>query len=196
MATPFDRLMNTIKPHLPGAMEDAIRQELFMTCSEFFKLSNTWREEIEVMVPAGQDTAHFMPFAGRVERLLAVKGEGGRPVYGVTISEKETLKFRHPASSDTTYTALFALTVSDPVTRDAYPVVPWDLVQEYQDELISGILSRMMAQPSKPYTNLGLARYHSVAFKGGASRAKNSANEGSTYGSQNWRFPQSFAATR
>jgi hypothetical protein len=196
MATPFDRLMDTIKPHLPGAMEDAIRQELFMTCSEFFKMSNTWREELDVTVLAGTNTAHFMPFAGRVERLLAVKSEDGRPVYGVHIQEKEILKFRHPVTSDTNYTALFALTVNDPLTRDAYPVIPWDLVQQYQDELISGILSRMMAQPSKPYTNLGLAQYHRVAFRGGASRAKNSANEGSTFGSQHWRFPQSFATAK
>ena len=31
MATPFDRLITTIRPHLPGAVDEAIRQELFVS---------------------------------------------------------------------------------------------------------------------------------------------------------------------
>lgn len=189
MATPFDRLMNTIRPHLPGAIDDAIKQELFLVCDDFFKKSNVWRETIDVVHRAGTDTADFMPFSGRVQRLMAVQDDG-RVVRGVHISAPEVLKFRHKASSDTTLQATFALTVNDPLSRDAFPVVPWQLVEAHQDVLISGILARMMAQMNKPYTNLPLANFHLSRFRGGTARAKNEANEGETYGSSNWRFPR------
>lgn len=192
MASPFDRLMNTIRPHLPGAIDDAIKQELFLTCDEFFNRSNAWRETIDVTQRADKDTAGFMPFSGRVKRLMAVQDDG-RVVRGVHISGPETLKFRNKVSADTTYQATFALTVNDPLSRDAFPVVPWHLVESYQDVLISGILARMMSQMNKPYTNLPLATFHLSRFKGGASRARNEANEGETYGSSNWRFPRNFA---
>lgn len=191
MATPFDRLMNTIRPHLPGAVDDAIKQELFLVCDEFFSRSNVWRETIEVVQMADTDVADFMPFSGRVKRLLVVR-EDGRVVHGVHIEEDGVLQFRHKAPSDTTLQATFALTVNDPLSRDAFPVVPWKLIEAHQDVLISGILSRMMAQTSKPYTNLPLATYHRAQFRGGTSRARNEANEGETYASSNWRFPGNF----
>lgn len=189
MATPFDRLMNTIRPHLPGAVDEAIKQELFLTCDEFFSRSNVWRETVDVEQRAGEDTATLMPFMGRIKRLMAVLLDG-RPMYGAIISDPETIKFRHRADTDRVLQAVIALTVNDPLTREAFPVVPWQIIESYQDVLISGILARMMAQTSKPYTNLPLANYHQSRFKGGTSRARNEVNEGETYASSNWRFPR------
>lgn len=193
MASPFDRIMNTVRPHLPGAVDDAIKQELFLACDDFFKRSNVWRDKVDVIQRARTNTAEFMPFAGRVQRLMAVLNVEGRPVYGVIISEPGVLKFRHTVPSDTDYTAIFALTVNDPTARDAYPIVPFEIVEEYTAELISGLLSRMLAQPSKPYTNMTLAQYHLVSFRSAAARAKNEDDIGKTYASSNWRYPRNFA---
>lgn len=198
MASVFDRLMNTIRPHLPGAIDEAIRQELFMVCDEFFRRSTSWREEIDFTVAANQKTADIMPTAGYITQLLYATTEG-RGIRGATlpqVGDVSVISLPHAPNAATAYKATVAITVSDPVTRDAYPIVPVDLVKRYMPDLINGILARMMAQPSKPYTNVGMAQFYMTKFNGGISRARNNANEGSTKGSQNWTFPQTFSTIR
>lgn len=193
MATPFDRLMDTIRPHLPGSVDLAIKQELFPTCHEFFRRSDAWRECIDFTLKAGKNTAEVTPYTGRIERLVYVL-EGDRQVGGVSMPDtiNGVVLFPFAASDDTPYTAVVALTVSDPVARDAFPIVPYNLVTQYWEELMHGILARMMAQPSKPYTNPPMAQFYMTKFNGGISRAKNAVNTGNTYRSQNWAFPQTF----
>ena len=193
MASPFDRLMDTIRPHLPGVVDPAVKQELFPACHDFFRKSDAWRESIPFTLEAGKSTAEVMPYTGRIERLLYVL-HGDRQVGGVTMPDTHNgvVLFPFAASDTMTYNAVVSLTVSDPVQRDAFPIVPYDLVTKYREELMHGILSRMMAQPSKPYTNLSLGQYYLTKFNGGISRAKNAANTGNTFRSQNWAFPQTF----
>lgn len=197
MATPFDRLMTTIRPHLPGALDEAIRQELFFACHEFFERTDVWTEDQSFTVLRDTDFGEIMPFSGRVVRLLGVEFEG-RSVRGVTLSEFDstgTAKVKMPHKETTTheYIARVSLTVSDPLTRDAYPIVPVEIVTRYTEALMHGILGRMMMQPSKPYTNLQLAQVHTVKFRGEMSRARNEKKEGNTAGSQAWAFPRTFA---
>lgn len=198
MATPFDRLMTTIRPHLPGALDDAIRQELFLTCDEFFKKSDVWRERIEFTVATGSREGEIMPFAGRIERLMGVVTlPDNYPVRGAVLGQLDIsgaapVYLRHGDNTGGDYEAVVSLTVADPVTRDAYPIVPGEIVTRYTSELIHGILARMMAQPSKPYTNLSLAQFHLLRFRGGTSRAKNEMKTGNTQGSQAWAYPQTF----
>lgn len=193
MATPFDRLMETIRPHLPGALDIAIKQELFMACDDFLNTSDTWRETIDFQSVAGSREAEVMPFAGRILRLISVE-QDNVPVRGVVMTDtmQGTILLPFEASTVGDYKATLSLTVTDPTSRDAYPIIPYEIVQKYTSVLISGILSRMMAQPAKPYTNLTLAQFHLLKFKGGAARAKNELKTGNTQGSQAWTFPQSF----
>jgi hypothetical protein len=195
MTTPFDRLMTTIRPYLPGAIDDAIRQELFMVCTDFFNRSNAWQEAINFTLAAGADTADVMPFAGRVIQLMHVTIDG-RPVRGAYMPEIGTVKMPYPSQQAQTYVATVALNVVDPVTRDAYPIVPYDIVIRFTEELMHGILSRMFAQPNKPWTNLPMAQYYTSKFNGGSARAKNAVAAGNTFGSQRWAYPQAFATTR
>lgn len=198
MATPFDRLMDTIRPHLPGAIDEAVRQELFITCADFFRRSGAWQEDIEFTVAPGDSEGEVMPFAGRIERLISVRQlPDGRPIRGarlgpLDVSGVAPLYLPYPAGSNGDYEARVVVTVADPTTRDAYPIVPGELVTRYTEELIHGILARMMAQPSKPYTNVALARVHLVSFRGGISRANNAIRTGNTEGSQAWAYPQTF----
>ncbi len=194
MASPFDRLMTTIHPHLPGAVDNSIRQELFMACHDFFRKSDVWREEIEFELKANVRIADIMPFSGRIERLLYVTDDKGNPVSGAMLSasSNDIIVMPFEATADTKYIAVVSLTVTDPVSRDAYPIVPHNIVQTYTEELMHGTLARMMAQPNKPYTNTSLAQYYLVKANSGAARAKNAMKTGNTEGSQNWRFPQTF----
>lgn len=196
MATPFDRLMDTIKPHLPGALDTAIKQELFFVCKDFLNRSDAWREVIPFTLPAGQRTADLIPFAGRINRLMYVSHEG-RGVRGAVLSQPDMSGYYSvvmplEGSYPHDYEATVAMVVSDPTTREAYPIMPNELVERYTEELIHGILARMYAQPSKPYSNMALAQVYTVQFRSGAARAKNEANNGRTMGSQAWTYPQSF----
>lgn len=195
MATPFDRIMMTIRPHLPGAVDAAIRVELFGVCDTFFDLSNAWREEIEINVKANKQYYDLMPTAGRVNRLMGVGNKDGMVVRGCLISDDGRLRLPYVPVVDGDLIAVVALTVSDPTAKDRLPVVPWGLIQEYQQDIIHGICSSMMFQPSKPYTNPALGAAHGVAFRSGAARAKVNSNIGNTYGSQRWAYPQTFNNT-
>lgn len=196
MASPFDRLMNTVRPYLPGALDDAIKQELFFVCQEFLDRSDAWTEEVEFVVPAGERKTEIAPFAGRVNRLLYVTLDD-RAVRGVTLGAPEANgyipiimplrdSYTHP------YVATVALTVSDPVNRDAFPIMPNEIVERYTQVLMDGLLSRMYLQPNKPYSNAAMAAVYTTKFRGGAARAKNEAVQGRTRGSQAWSFPQAF----
>jgi hypothetical protein len=193
MATPFDRLMMTIRPHLPGAMDEAIRVELFGVCHEFFDLSNAWQEEIPFTMKAGKQEVEILPTAGKINRLMGVRTvDSNRPVYGSIMTAENTIRIRWAPPQDEKLIAVCAITVSDPTAKDSLPIAPYSTVQTYTQDLIHGICAKMMIQPSKPYTNLAMAQYHDRAFRGGAARARNENNIGNTYGSQKWTYPQSF----
>ena len=175
-------------------MDEAIRQELFFVCEEFFTRSDVWTEEQEFTVQAGTKFGEIMPFSGRIVRLLGVEHDD-RPVRGVILGDIDatgiaTVIMPHEETHLHNYRARVSLTVSDPTTRDAYPIVPAAIVTQYTTGLMHGVLGRMMMQPSKPYSNMGLAQVHTVKFRGEASRAKNEAKIGKTAGSQAWAFPQ------
>lgn len=194
MASPFDRLMDSIRPHLPGAVDQAIIQALFPVCEDFFRMSDVWREEIPFTLQEGVRIAELMPFSGRIERLLWVETADKLPVQGATMPDASTgiVVMPYEAQTETQYTAVVSLTVTDPVDRNSFPIVPYDIATKHWQVLMHGALSRMMAQPSKPFTNVALAQFYLVKFNGGTARAKNDANVGNTAGSQRWAFPQTF----
>lgn len=196
MASPFDRLIQTVLPHLPGAIEIAVKLELYGTCLEFFRLSTAWREEIPVTLLSGAKIADLMPTAGRIQNLQYVLNADGNSVRGCFLPTPQTIQFPFEAAADTAYTAVCALTVTDPVTRDTIPIVPYQIVERYLEELEHGLLARMMAQPKKPYTDTAMARFYMQRFRSGASRAYNEMKAGHTEGSQAWGFPQAFRTVR
>lgn len=53
--------------------------------------------------------------------------------------------------------------------------LPVDAYKEHSEALVAGVLSRMMAQPSKPYTNLALARFHGVKYRNDTIKYRNEA---------------------
>jgi len=197
MAKPFDRLMDTIRPHLPGSMDNAIRQELFAVCEDFFTNTNVWKETLDFVLPANTKEVEIMPYTGRIARLISVTKDD-IPVNGVILTDpvQGTLLFPTEGPDAGDYVALVSLTVSDPISRDAYPIVPVDLMTRFWKDIMEGTVANMMAQPSKPYTNLALAAYHQSRYKGGTARARNAQLAGNTKNSQSWAFPQSFNRRR
>lgn len=197
MATPFDRLMETIRPHLPGAIDVAIKQELFSVCEDFFEKTNVWKETLDFILPANTLEVEIMPYTGRLIRLISVTKDN-IPIRGVTLTDtvQGVLLFPNTNPEAGDYVSVVALTVSDPISRDAFPIVPTDIMTRFWRTIMEGTLANMMAQPSKPYSNPSLGAYHLSNYKGQLARARNVTKEGNTLNSQAWSFPQSFNRRR
>lgn len=193
MASPFDRLMRYVQPYVPGSIDAAIREELYAVCETFFSQTNVWKEDLGFELGPNDDSAEVMPYTGKIIRLLWVNNSDGFPVMRVIMPDTETGLVQFPSTAGAgSYVATVALTVSDPVARDAFPIVPQPLVSKFWQVLAHGVLSQMCAQPNKPYTDANRAAYFLAKFRGGMARARNTENTGNTRSSQAWNYPQSF----
>jgi len=192
MPTPFDRLMDTVRPNLAGAIDIAIKQELFAVCQEFFRESNVWTEELTFTLLQGADTAEVMPFAGKIERLAWVVNADKIPVRNATMPDTYNGVILMPFAAAGDYVATVILNVSDPVSRDVFPIVPQELMDRHWQTIMHGLLAHMYAQPKKPYSDINLAALYNSKFLGGRARARNDAKALYRQGAQSWRFPQTF----
>jgi hypothetical protein len=130
-----------------------------------------------------------------IVRLLGVVNSDERAqnaVFGLP----STLTLLTAPNKTEVFTARVALTVTDPVTRDEYPVFPDWVINKYSNDIQDGVLGRMMTQIAKPYTNERMAIYHMRQFRGAIAFAKVEAMHQNVYRGQNWKFPQTFARRR
>lgn len=192
-STDINRLIDNLRVQLPGATDAAIKFEIYNALNDFFQKSSIWREDISIAVTAGRTNYDLTPSGpAKVFQLMGVVDANEFPVTAQIDLNTEELIVAQTPSSDTTYIAQVALTVNDPVDREGYPVFPMWVLNVYSNEIMSGVLARMMAQPAKPYSNTQLAIYHNRAFSIGTANARVEAARGLTYGTQKWRFPQQF----
>lgn len=188
-----NRLMDSLRIRLPGAIDDTIRLELFAALNEFFQGSNIWREDIDIAVSAGVDRYDLFPTdRAKVVRLMGIVDDNELPTQAVFDLITTELVLAQKPSKAGTYTAQVSLTVDDPVNSEGYPAFPAWVLALYQNEIIDGVLARMMSQPAKPYSNLQLASFHNKKFTGAIADARIEAQRRYVFGAQSWRFPQTF----
>lgn len=191
--TDVTRLMKNLRVQLPGAVDDAIRVELYNALNQFFQDSNIWREDITVDITSGVTNYELTPTGpATITRLMGVKDANNIPVDAIIDAITRELALLSTPTSAATYTASVALTVNDPLDREDYPVFPTWVLNLYMNDIINGVLGRMMAQPAKPYSNTQLAAFYTRNFQSAIAGARVEANRRFTYGAQQWRFPQSF----
>ena len=200
----INRLMDHARIRLPGALDAAIKMEFFSVMNEFFQSSNIWFEDIQFAVtPATvsytEDPAAYTypltPTDGSITRLMGVMDSKGFVQQAVMPTLGELILTRSPSVADT-YTARVALTVTDPTDAEGYPVYPAWITDKYGNDILEGILGRMMSQIAKPYSSPQTAQYHMKNFKQSVAQAKVEANHQNVYRGQSWRFPQTFARRR
>jgi hypothetical protein len=196
--------MDHARIRLPGALDAAIQMELFAVMNEFFQSSNVWYEDIQFTVQPTADeyfsnpdafTYDVIPTQGTITRLVGVINSQGNPQKAFMPTLGQVVLGVSPNATDT-YTARVALTVSDPVTRDGYPEFPGWIMDKYGNDILEGVLSRMMSQIAKPYSSPQMAQYHGKMFKQAVSQAKVEASHQNVYRGQSWHFPQTFASRR
>ena len=201
----INRLMDNARIRLPGALDNAIKLEIFSVLNEFFQATNIWTEDIDFSVTPTNDSYLDNPAAytytitpvsgGVINRLIAVwNSDGFAQAATMPIPGEVILKFS-PNEADT-YTARVAKTVNEPLDNEGYPDFPAWVLNKYGNEMLDGVLARMMGQIAKPYSSAQLALYHMREFRRAIGRAKAEALHGNVYRGQSWRFPQSFVRTR
>lgn len=198
------RLIDHARMRLPGALDVAIQMELFSVMDEFFQGSNIWYEDISFDVTPTtavylQDpdafTYQVVPDQGSITRLVGVVDSGGFPQRASMPMLGYVILANSPQNADTYICRVFK-TITDPVTREGYPVFPDWILGRYGSEILEGLLGRMMSQLAKPYSSPAMAQMHLRTFKSGVSQAKVEASHQNVYRGQSWRFPQTYASRR
>jgi hypothetical protein len=190
------RFIDMARVYLPGARDNIIQLEFFAVMNDFFQRTNAWREDIDFTVTAGvksYDVIQTSPSS--INRLISVVNENGSYV-AATMKIPGVVDLMVAPSQAATYTAQVALTISNPTDSTGFPEYPDYFLDKYGNDILDGLLSRMMTQISKPYSNPQMALMHGRNFMGAVTQAKVEAMRANTYRAQAWRFPQGFANRR
>lgn len=178
---------------MPGVLDDALKLEFFNVLDEFCRTSYVWQESISFSVTTSTATYEISSLDdGTTLSLLWVQNADEINV-NATMAEPGVVVLAQLPSQSQTLTARVALTVTDPVRLsgdlEGWPKIPEWILEKYFQELLSGLLGRMMAQPAKPYSNQQLAVYHLRRFRNGITTARAESRRENTYDGQRWQFP-------
>ena len=190
-----ERMLNLARTELPGASDSGLKMQLFDVINEFLADSNSWKEWISVPIVIGVQNYDLEPSEGLILRLVVVFDNN-------KVSLNSFLSTLHPPGArlhlawpqNTNFTAhaLVLKNVVLPTTRDDIPVAPEWLLPIYERVILDGLLGKMMAQPTKSYTNGTMSAYHMQKFRSGIVTARVATERSNLYGGQAWRFPRSY----
>lgn len=200
----MDRLMDSARVRLPGALDSALQTELFVVMDTFFKHTNCWTEFVDLNVgPASGSPATnpddftfaFATASGNPIRLLYVQNADGQVQRaGMPVPGEIMVAYLPPQAE--TWTAKIVLTVENEPTSEGYPQFPNWVLEKWGAEILDGLLARMMSQPAKPYSSMQTAALHYRLFRSVLSKAKTETARANTYAGQTWRYPQTFNRVR
>lgn len=202
----LDRILDNIRVGLPGALDDAIAREFFEVMGDFCDFSNIWREMIPITTQPDQKCYFVTPSAGFPNRLIGIGlpasnpnddgtdppstiAHGSSAVVGF-MTIPGTIELLHTPTVSQELIVELGLTVSDPLARNGFPLVPEWILTKYRQYIIAGVMGRMMSQLAKPYSNPQMALVRLKQFNAGKSVARVEAMQHNTYRAQAWRFPQ------
>lgn len=187
-----DRILDSARSRLPGAIDNQIYFELADVLNDFFSLSTSWRETIPVTVLDGVFD-YVISFAGMASQITSLLGvlDVNKIRADATYLSSGTLRFR-PGVVPGAYNAYVVLTVADKGVAK-YPVFPQWVSDRYNSVISDGVVGRMAAQPAKPFSSVAHAAYYAKKFQQGAQEARIEAIRQNLVGAQAWQFPR-FAA--
>jgi hypothetical protein len=197
----INRIFDTAKIRLPGALDAALLLEFFIVVDELLKASRLWKELLPfTAVPAPDPyivdpSAYTFPLAPAASTLpvtlLGVYDSEEHPWPATMPVPGQIVLGRLPTAAKVLH-AHVTLTVTEPAEIDGLSSIPDWIVERYWTLLLNGLLGRMMSQQAKPYTSLAMATQHMRAFYAGVSKARIDGDRQNVYGAQNWHFPRNF----
>ncbi len=203
----IQHMLNACRMKLTGASDGGIKTEMFDVIKEFLQDSNTWVENIELLVTAGTQEYPLVPRdGGQIIRLVGVF-DGFRYPIPATIPDYSTLVVLPTvnvtsvaqAPTDTTtlattpWVVVVGKTMTLPTTADNFPICPEWVLKVYSTAILDGILGKMMTQSGQSWSNAQLGFYHLKRFRDEIGIARSAASVGNVMGGQRWAFPQQFA---
>lgn len=185
-------------PEIPSFI--AIR-EYTRAAREFFEKTRAWREDIQLSTTASVatiDVSSLITSDTELVDVVSIKNsDGGEPVVPRTIAwlDKNLTDWRGEEATDaqwftresnntirlvytpdaTTANKYFARVAIKPTT--AATVIDDLMANKYDEVLVQGTLSRLLALPRKPWTDPALAGYYRGLFELGIPAARTVAAE-------------------
>lgn len=182
-----ERLLENIRVRVPGVLDSVVKLELFNVLDELCHEARMWREKIQVRLVSGKAEYEVDPSDGIIIGLTALLNEADRQV-PASMPVPGVITLMTTPSEPAVYVADVALTV-DRLDRDGFPVIDDWVWERHFNTIMEGVLSALMSQPAKPYTNERLSVLHGRRFKAGAALARVHALHEHLYRGQSWRFP-------
>ena len=195
-----DRIIQNIRVHTPGALDDAIKLELFNVVDEFLRETETWRVIVQFTTVANKQD-YTIGYSNntiitRINEIYSLNNAIHIPVGGYFISPYTLRLNTIPSSGGDLVYLDITLTTTEPVKPDGFSDVPNWIWSRYSTIFEYGTISKLLTQSGKPYTSPQLAVVHYGKFRMGMSKAKTDYQTGFLKDGQAWAFPQSFATTR
>lgn len=193
MTAPDDmkQLLNQARVKLIGVSDAALKAELFNVLDEFFKDSSCWTENVPIQIVSGTTLYNVVPNGGLIVRLAGVVDTNGIPQPAI-MPEIGVVQFEHPYNNVATFSACLVKTVANPVGKDSLPAIPDWVLQQWRVGLLDGLLGNLKNASIGSYADPKKAPYHLARFRKAIGSARVSALRRNTFGTQAWRFPQSF----
>lgn len=189
-------LTSRCQVELTGSSLNGIKLVFFEVLHEFFDVSSAWLEDIPFTTAPNTQNYPLVPLQtplGQIIRLAGVIDAKGIPQPSMmpTIG---TVTLRDVPNTASPFTATVIKDVVLPCDGDnGIPAFPAVFAQRYYPGLLAGVLGKMMAQPSKPYTNDVKSVYQLRRFEGVMTQARVAAIRRNTYGTNSWAYPQQFS---
>lgn len=212
-------LLNQARVELPGASDAGIKHTLYEVLHEFFDTTSAWKQDVQIHVQPFIQAYGVSVDAGQIIRLFTVLDQnliqqpavlmapslpgppGGSTAGPLSVntppnpsSEADfmTVSLQLQYSTPQIFTASLILNVTIPQGHDGVPDMPSWTLSKFGRVILDGLLGRMMAQPTKSYTQDSLSTYHLKRFRDGMAMVRVAITRSNTVGSQNWAFPQQF----
>lgn len=192
----FDFIVARAKTELPGASENGLKQALFDVLTTFFDLSSVWLEEIPFAVDNTTNVYTITPVEkppGQIIRLSAVMDSGriGQPAVLIL---PNVITLRDTPNGAMTFVAqvIKSVVLPDEAKADPTPDVPSWIFQRWWQPIVYGVISKMMLQSGKSYSNTQLGAVKNSEFERECGNARIATLRRNTHGTNNWVYPQQF----
>lgn len=195
----LDRLMSNVRVSLPGALDAAVKLELFSAFDELCRTADVWIDYIDFETE--KDVLTYPGYSPdnsgvvvRLHHVINLKNLSDQPIevcpeVGATLDAENNITLRGMMNPATPLRAYFVLAPHPSHAQDDAPDVPLWMWDRYNTALQDGVMYRLMTQPAKPYSNERMAIYHGRRWQNAIGVARMEASRAFTHGAQNWRFP-------
>jgi len=196
-----DRLRAQAQMQLPGALDGPITMAIFGVVTDFCVKTNTLWEEQDIRTRV--DKRDYEVAATESDlyytKILSVVDNDGEvdqrfltspsriPAY---MLNPGVIRFHNTPKQVQLVTVRMAMAPRPTDNFGSLPNIPDNFWDMYHSVLLEGLLSSMMGQVAKPYSNERMGIFHGRRFIAGCSTVKVEAINGQLVGGQAWQFPR------